>query len=319
MSSIILTNSKGEQVGFSKVATIESLPDAIPLVPITGFPHPPIGYDLPADAYTVEMQGHSGSSSYFSVITDTLALTFGYTDADSMLSDHLHIDDGLAVCFQNQLPKTANFQAIVIEDQSERAFDFNNCQISQNDSLHFSVPNRRDLKVVNVGSQKSYDLSLRYAAAVGSAIFGHSDIALAPNASHRIAPVWEDLDSQPVTIFIDEGNDGTVDDSLIVENQVTSVETGAIEQVPQSFALHQNYPNPFNPSTTIEFSLPKSSPVVIKIYDLLGREVALLVDDVFQPGTHKVIWNAADLPSGVYIYHIRAGEFTDSRKLILLK
>lgn len=83
--------------------------------------------------------------------------------------------------------------------------------------------------------------------------------------------------------------------------------------------LDQNYPNPFNPATTISFQLPESGNVTLKVYDLVGREVALLVNDVVQAGEHNVSFNAASLPSGVYFYRLETNSGTLSRKMTLIK
>jgi hypothetical protein len=77
---------------------------------------------------------------------------------------------------------------------------------------------------------------------------------------------------------------------------------------PAKYALHQNYPNPFNPSTTIEFALPKASFVTLKIYDLLGNEVATLVAEKLPAGKHQRVWEASGLASGMYLYRLEAGD-----------
>jgi hypothetical protein len=85
------------------------------------------------------------------------------------------------------------------------------------------------------------------------------------------------------------------------------------------FALHQNYPNPFNTSTTIQFTIPSTEFVTLCIYDLSGREIGTLVNKELPRGKYSVKWNTKDLASGVYFYCLRAGEFTETRKLILTK
>lgn len=92
-----------------------------------------------------------------------------------------------------------------------------------------------------------------------------------------------------------------------------------ILSVPISSSLEQNYPNPFNPTTTIKYSIQTTSDVKIKVYDIIGNEVAILVNEVKEPGNYSVEFNAASLASGVYIYTITADNFFDSKKLILLK
>jgi hypothetical protein len=89
--------------------------------------------------------------------------------------------------------------------------------------------------------------------------------------------------------------------------------------LPKEFALSQNYPNPFNPTTSISYSIPKSAFVTIKVYDLLGREVTTLVNENKPVGNYNVEFNAGKLVSGVYFYRMKAGDFVQTKKLILLK
>jgi hypothetical protein len=88
---------------------------------------------------------------------------------------------------------------------------------------------------------------------------------------------------------------------------------------PIKFALEQNYPNPFNPATTIKFSVPEASKVSLKIYDILGREVRTLVNETRNTGSYEVSFDASGLASGMYIYKITAGNYTASKKMMLLK
>ena len=80
------------------------------------------------------------------------------------------------------------------------------------------------------------------------------------------------------------------------------------EESPTAFALEQNYPNPFNPATTVEFRIQSSEFVSLSVYDLLGREVATLVNEVKQPGVYTVQWDASEVSSGLYIYRLVAGD-----------
>lgn len=102
----------------------------------------------------------------------------------------------------------------------------------------------------------------------------------------------------------------------------------ASSELPEQVRLFQNYPNPFNPSTTIRFHLPQTSRASLRVFDLLGREVALLVDEQRQAGSHEVFFDGTGLASGVYFYRLQvdpaAGSvltapFVSTRKLLLLK
>jgi len=89
--------------------------------------------------------------------------------------------------------------------------------------------------------------------------------------------------------------------------------------VPDRYSLKQNYPNPFNPVTTIEYSIPVNTKVTLKIYDMLGREVATLVNEYKNAGTYITEWNATGYSSGIYFYSIITPGFTDTRKMVLTK
>ena len=94
--------------------------------------------------------------------------------------------------------------------------------------------------------------------------------------------------------------------------------------MPDVYALHQNYPNPFNPSTKINYELPNNEYVSITIYDVMGHEINSLINSNQEAGYKSVYWNATNhlgiqVPAGIYIYTIQAGEFRQTRKMVLLK
>ncbi len=104
---------------------------------------------------------------------------------------------------------------------------------------------------------------------------------------------------------------------------VLNESSSAVEQfgntLPTGYELAQNFPNPFNPSTTIRFSLPESDLVSIKIYNSIGENIAELVNQVLTAGSYSVEWNAENIPSGIYFYNLTSGNFTNTKKMILLK
>ncbi|HSW54311.1 MAG TPA: T9SS type A sorting domain-containing protein [Ignavibacteriaceae bacterium] len=85
------------------------------------------------------------------------------------------------------------------------------------------------------------------------------------------------------------------------------------------FSLSQNYPNPFNPTTSLQYAIGSRQFVTLKVYDLLGREVATLVNEEKSAGEYEVEFNAATLPSGIYFYQLKAGQYSETKKMILLK
>jgi hypothetical protein len=90
-------------------------------------------------------------------------------------------------------------------------------------------------------------------------------------------------------------------------------------EIPASFKLFQNYPNPFNASSKFKIQIAKMSEVKVVIYDMLGKEVTVLINEELKPGTYEVEWNASDYPSGVHYYRLTAGDFSATKKMVLLK
>ncbi|MBM2841391.1 MAG: 5'-Nucleotidase domain protein, partial [Bacteroidetes bacterium] len=100
----------------------------------------------------------------------------------------------------------------------------------------------------------------------------------------------------------------------------TTVVTGVAESsLPTGYALYQNYPNPFNPSTTITFALAQPGQTTLRVFDVLGREVATLVNEMKTGGQHRVEWTPTNLSSGLYYYRLEAGGYVNMKKLLLLK
>jgi hypothetical protein len=89
--------------------------------------------------------------------------------------------------------------------------------------------------------------------------------------------------------------------------------------IPEEFTLEQNYPNPFNPETNIRFRIPEFGHVSLKVYDILGNEIATLVNEEKPAGSYEVDFNASALPSGVYFYRLEANGFSQTKKMILMK
>jgi hypothetical protein len=103
------------------------------------------------------------------------------------------------------------------------------------------------------------------------------------------------------------------------QSAITAVEEEQEEIIPNKFQLEQNYPNPFNPSTVIKFGVPERSNVLLKIYDILGGEVATLVNEEMDAGWYSRDFNASGYSTGVYIFRMQAGNYISTKKMILVK
>jgi hypothetical protein len=132
------------------------------------------------------------------------------------------------------------------------------------------------------------------------------------------------LGSPTTIIFPQTFSDSTVSSSSGTGGTLTTICTTIgiqpiSNEIPSSFELSQNYPNPFNPTTKFKFQIVKLSDTKVTVYDVLGKEVAILVNQQLKPGTYEVEWIATNYPSGVYFYNLSAGDFTETKKMVLIK
>lgn len=130
---------------------------------------------------------------------------------------------------------------------------------------------------------------------------------LGPENPYTKLSIFEDGKIKEVPAFAE-----TTEDNNPEGNLVSSV-------VPTEYALMQNYPNPFNPETKINFDLPNPSNVKLAVYDITGKEIALLVNEKLEPGSYSFKWNGAGFASGMYFYRIQSGDFVQTRKMVLVK
>jgi hypothetical protein len=157
--------------------------------------------------------------------------------------------------------------------------------------------------VSSVGMEYSWDVGTYVAGEVAG--------------NKKVSVMLKDYAGMDKRIDFERREDGKGPVLTILTDTPTGIEKEEI--IPTQYALHQNYPNPFNPETTIGFDLPKEGWMSLKVYDVLGKEVATLVEQQMRPGIHQIQWNASAMPSGVYVCRMTAGAFTGTIKVLLMK
>lgn len=180
---------------------------------------------------------------------------------------------------------------------------------------------------LNLPEGDEYDITIRYYLP-----FDYKEQKLAINGEVVDTLVfdvpieeWQDLsvtvtsDEQIQSISIDHYWGYMEFDYMEVVIQGAMVSNEDERESPQELTLQQNYPNPFNPTTTINYSIPQASHVVMKVYNSLGQEVSTLIDGRQTAGAHSIIWNAANVSSGIYFYKIFVGSDVYTRKMVLIK
>lgn len=152
---------------------------------------------------------------------------------------------------------------------------------------------------------------------------GEGDFTLEPGSSRIIEVVFRPAEQVSYQAVLEFHHDAPNEEDPVevMLNGTGKISSSSIpeKELPDQHALHQNHPNPFNPVTVIQYELPVDSEVRLEIYDLLGRRVAVLVNDHKQAGVHQVSWDATNVASGTYIYRLQAGDFVQSRSMMLVK
>jgi molybdopterin converting factor small subunit len=210
--------------------------------------------------------------------------------------------------------KTGLLVKVKVAQQSNGTYEASRVRVLNNPNVVKSTGT-----VITIGSDLIVVSQLAYQLNSSTEILNSSYNPIDYNDIHPEdqVTVWTDISTigDPLALQIKISNDA-----------VTNTDDGVNEPVSE-FTLSQNYPNPFNPATTIRFTLPEASLVSIKVYNLIGEEVATLVNNTLTGGSHSVVFNAANLASGVYLYRIQTNlsgsktgnVFTQTKKMILLK
>jgi len=189
------------------------------------------------------------------------------------------------------------------------------------DGIFLSTNNGTSWSAVNSGlTLQAQDI--RSFAVSGTNIFAGTDDGVYLSTNNGSS--WSQLTGTHVTSFAINGPNlfvGTIGFGVWrrpLSEMITTVKTYD-NDLPMHFSLSQNYPNPFNPNTTIEFSLPTTGYITLKVIDLLGNEIRILSEGRREAGEYTLMWNAGDLPSGVYFYRMQVGTFSETKKLIVLR
>jgi hypothetical protein len=180
---------------------------------------------------------------------------------------------------------------------------------SKEDSVLITNPGTDTLRITTITSTNK------------SFVFAPSTLKLAPSSDAYLLVTFTPHDTSGQTTFIIlTTNTSSSPDTLTASgNGVTTTAVTDGVSVPAVFAISQNYPNPFNPTTLVDYSIPQTTFVLIMVYDVLGREVARLANEVKRPGKYSVKYDGTNVPSGIYFYSIQAGNFHQVRKMLLIK
>ncbi len=310
----------------------------VPVIPETGSLNRPLGFFVPRSqdcSYNINLSQWRDSSISVVIRTDSVIWRYSRHHADSTQSDFLVYSESstqkeILVYYGDEGSRRVDIAAILPGDTVERALDLTIHTLDPGNSIQAAVLPNGDFVITNLqtGFPTYCDLKLSRVSAGGTGLFKKDSLHLDGETRYIIKrPHWDSLNTAPLKILIDHSDWGwgVIDDSLILNNQLTGVdESGQSDQLPHKFELAQNYPNPFNPTTTIEYSVPRHSPVKVEIFNVLGERVRQLVNERKAAGTYRIDWSGTDdagrpVATGVYFYRFSADNQVQTRKMLLLK
>ena len=269
--------------------------DSEPDVVITGHPYKRIGYSI-ASAGDVNNDGYDDiiiGAPYFGAAPGGISYVYIYYGGDNM-------DANADVIFEKK--NWLGFGTAVCRAGNFNNDDYDDVMIGGSGNVHIYYGGAKmdtipDIIQKSEASSSGFGNSLSIAGDVNND--GYSDLLIG-------APDHSAVGSRMGRAYIYSGKINT-----------TAITTNS--PVTKNFALYQNFPNPFNPTTNIKYRLPKSEMVAIEIFNLMGQKIETLVNNKMPAGLHQVKFNANDLPSGIYLYRIEAGEFLEVKKMILIR
>jgi hypothetical protein len=294
---------------------------------MTGEPMIPTAFGLPPGEWDCSLAATEDSVVRVSVLSGN-CLTV-YLRHDVSPGDHDYVTLGatgrsLRVVNRDSTFRNHSIEFIHDQPDSETVCTIAPSALAIGDSIGFEAVSDAVYQIDNFGDSTEYWFALEITGTHNSEDFESASLPLEPQTSHRVIvdqfPLGDSL-----MIVRDIGMENQFSDTIFVVNTLVAVTEQSEEgTLPQRFSLRQNRPNPFNAETVIEYAIPRSESVTLTILNTLGQTVRVF-DPGHQPvGVHSLVWNGCDeqgreVSTGVYFYRLEAGNFTDTKKMLLLK
>ncbi len=316
-ADVRITDELGNSASLEEGVTSRDIPGSFPIVPLVGGAHDPIGFFMADLEYDIELEYPNGGIGEFKAFSADTVYRYINRDGAEGTTDQLRYGNSLSVFGNDQ---QFDMEVYEFNGSEERLFGLRDMTLAEDEQIEFRLENGGDLIIANHGSSGRFDLELRTDYAE-EGYFLSENVQLDESSGYKLeVDSWEDLENQQVTLWVDSNMDGRYDRSETLESVPTSAESeeGSTD-IPDEYGLHDNYPNPFNAVTTIGFSLPEAARVQLEVYNMLGQKIKTIAEGSYEAGRHEVSFDAGDMATGTYIYRIRAGSFTDSGQMMLIK
>jgi hypothetical protein len=291
------------------------------LLVINGSETAPYAYLLPTptyDFFIIEMTNFQSDRVNTFFFTGNKSFLYQRYGATQSQTDLLYFDGGVHANNPDGEIKTFSLQSLITETTQEKLCVFRSLKTNVNEEVVIDIPDSNSIKITTYSTAQEYNIELNYLTGSGIGKFICNNITLPENSSHTIIPDWENLTDSMLIVVVDLNDDYIIDDTLYFNNLFTGFENDENSLLLlRGFSLSQNYPNPFDKTTSITYQLPSVSKVTLKVFDLVGKEVATLVNENKPAGNYKVEFDGSHFPPGIYFYKLQTGNSALTRKMIL--
>lgn len=216
---------QGNISGYNNGIVLEEIPFSVPLMYLNGSETPPYGYSLQTDNYSIALNDLTEDTVETFFFTGNKSFVYERNGAAQNQTDRLFFDGGVSVANPDVQTKIVKLLNLISETSQEKLTVVRSLELVQNDSVKIENPDSNTVKLISYGSTKNYDIELNYVAENGIGKFENFNITLPSNTSHTLIPDWENVENSALQILVDLGIDGTIDDTLEVENQYGTTTT----------------------------------------------------------------------------------------------
>ena len=306
-----ISNDAGETLSYLEGHISNNIEGAYPVIFPVGGPTHPHGYSLPEAVYSINLV--SAESTLVTIRDRDISYVYLRTgDADA---DSLGVTNSVLEVFGGSGSASVSLRGRAGGNAVRFGFD----RRSAEDKLRFSFVEEPILDAEMAGETFPYDLYLETQDGDQRRRFAHGEVAIVGGSTHRVLVDWATLGDSDVAIEIDLDSDGVPDDTLFVDNQLpTDIEGSPEGSLPSTTSIESVFPNPAAGTATVRYALAESGNARLRLFDILGREVAVLSNRVETQGRYESEFDVSSLANGVYFIRLEAGNAVVSRQVTVM-
>jgi hypothetical protein len=318
-ANIRIIDRNGGTIGFTDGQLFEEIPGAHALMLLDGSESPPYRYFLLPGEYTMDISNFENETAEGYLFTKDKLFYYERKNTTPEQTDRLLYDGSLTAINPDDEARNIKIRMILEEENEEKVFKLSPFQLEADDSVKVESTDNNHVELSNMGSTKLYGVELSHVSPSGYERFVHDSIPIKANTSHRFDINWADVGESLLTIYVDEGMNGSNEDTLRLNQHVTGIDENLNNQMLAELNL-KVWPNPTTDKFNMSYYLNNSGMVSLKIFSHLGNEIFTPINSERQTlGKHIIPVDLTHLPPGIYHYQLIINDHQVNGKIIKLR